>query len=418
GNGYDADGAFGQLNDLWRFSVSTGKWIWVGGSDKVNAQPVYGTLGVASVVNDPGARHAAISWTDNRGKFWMFGGQGYYSDLWQFDPAEGVWTWMGGSAVPNEPGVYGTLGASSTANRPGARAYGQGWTDALGNLWLFGGDGVDGYGNSGPLNDLWKFDTVRKDWTWMGGSDEKNKSGIYGVPGQQSAGNIPGSRRGSTGWRAANGDLWLFGGTSIGPDGFAERDDLWRIVLEKKVSVDPIFTWLAGTNTFNAPGVYESKGTPSPASYPGSRTVAAGWTDALGNFWMYGGARAKDNVGGYDLLDDLWRYTPGTGLWTWESGTSTGNQTPVYGLKGVAAQENRPGARLSSMSWIGSSGDLWIFGGGVFGSGESNDLWKYNVRTGLWTWLTGGSGASAGNYGIKGTGSPSAVPGARSLGAA
>ncbi|MFM7195158.1 MAG: kelch repeat-containing protein, partial [Bacteroidota bacterium] len=225
GNGYDADGAFGQLNDLWRFSVSTGNWIWVGGSDKVNAQPVYGTLGVASVVNDPGARHAAISWTDNRGKFWMFGGQGYYSDLWQFDPAEGVWTWMGGSAVPNEPGVYGTLGASSTANRPGARAYGQGWTDALGNLWLFGGDGVDGYGNSGPLNDLWKFDPVRKDWTWMGGSDEKNKSGIYGVPGQQSAGNIPGSRRGSAGWRAANGDLWLFGGTSIGPDGFAERDD-------------------------------------------------------------------------------------------------------------------------------------------------------------------------------------------------
>jgi hypothetical protein len=31
------------------------------------------------------------------------------------------------------------------------------WTDTKGNLWLFGGDGID-FGNKwGYLNDLWKF---------------------------------------------------------------------------------------------------------------------------------------------------------------------------------------------------------------------------------------------------------------------
>jgi hypothetical protein len=27
-----------------------------------------------------------------------------------------------------------------------------------GNLWHFGGEGIDGYGTTGQLNDLWKFD--------------------------------------------------------------------------------------------------------------------------------------------------------------------------------------------------------------------------------------------------------------------
>jgi hypothetical protein len=40
---------------------------------------------------------------------------------------------------------------------PGARFGAHSWTDASGNLWLFGGQGGDATGNVGYLNDLWKY---------------------------------------------------------------------------------------------------------------------------------------------------------------------------------------------------------------------------------------------------------------------
>ena len=35
---------------------------------------------------------------------------------------------------------------------------------------VFGGFGNDGVGNSGVLNDLWKFNPATSEWTWMAGS--------------------------------------------------------------------------------------------------------------------------------------------------------------------------------------------------------------------------------------------------------
>jgi hypothetical protein len=54
---------------------------------------VYGTQGVAATTNVPGARWLAVSWIDNSGNFWLFGG-GYSStagsvdlnDLWRYQP--------------------------------------------------------------------------------------------------------------------------------------------------------------------------------------------------------------------------------------------------------------------------------------------------------------------------------------------
>jgi len=55
------------------------------------------------------------------------------------------------------PGAYGTLGISAAGNAPGGREDTVGWTDANGNLWLFGGSGVDATGMVDWLNDVWKF---------------------------------------------------------------------------------------------------------------------------------------------------------------------------------------------------------------------------------------------------------------------
>ena len=53
---------------------------------------------------------------------------------------------MGGSNVIAQPGVYGTQGVAAPTNFPGARWLAVGWTDAVGQLWLFGGTGFDSLG--------------------------------------------------------------------------------------------------------------------------------------------------------------------------------------------------------------------------------------------------------------------------------
>ena len=44
------------------------------------------------------------------------------------------------------------------------------WTDSSGNLWLFGGYGVDANGLESGLNDLWEFNPSTNEWAWMGGA--------------------------------------------------------------------------------------------------------------------------------------------------------------------------------------------------------------------------------------------------------
>ena len=120
--------AEGNLNDLWEFSPTAKTCTWMGGSNTANHTGVYGTLGTPAATNVPGARGAAVSWTDGSGKFWLFGGGGYDSagtqgdlnDLWEFNPRTKEWTWVSGSNTVNAVGVYGTQGVASASNVPGA----------------------------------------------------------------------------------------------------------------------------------------------------------------------------------------------------------------------------------------------------------------------------------------------------------
>ena len=65
------------------------------------------------------------------------------------------------------------------------------------------------------------------------------------------------------------------------------------------------------------------------------------------------------------------------------------------------------------MTWVDTSGNLWLFGG----SGITNswsDLWKYSISTNEWTWEKGpNTGNNTGNYGYIGYENAANYPGSR-----
>src|SRR5665213_2231910 len=185
-------------NDLWMLNPSTAQWTLVRASNPLvgnganDVAGVYGTLGTPSALDTPGGRLGSVTWTDASGHLWLFGGfgidsagtGGYLNDLWEFNPTTSAWTWITGSTAVTHPngqaGVYGTLGTAASTNTPGARMRALSWTDSHGNLWLFGGYGVDSADAVGELNDLWMFNTASGEWTWMAGAN--NFGGLQGIP--------------------------------------------------------------------------------------------------------------------------------------------------------------------------------------------------------------------------------------------
>jgi N-acetylneuraminic acid mutarotase len=382
----------------------TREWTWVNGADTANGAGVYGAQGVAAAANVPGARQASVSWTDSGGNLWLFGGTGLntLNDLWKYSPGTGEWTWMGGSdSALQTAGVYGTRGTAAASNMPGARAYSAAWTDAAGNLWLFGGSGYGADGAVlGSLNDLWMYAVSSGEWTWVSGSTAVNSKPVYGTQGVAAATNVPGARAGSVAWFDATGNLWLFGGSGYDANGASGLlNDLWQFSPSSGQ-----WTWMSGANVQGRSGSYGTQGAAATTNLPGSRQYALSWADSSGNLWLFGG-NGYDSNGSLNPLNDLWRYNTSTNQWTWVGGSNIAQAMGAYGTLGMAAATNVPGAREAGVSWIDGSGTLWLFGGLGYaggGSGTLNDLWSYSPSAGQWTWVDGANTANAlGAYGTQ-----------------
>jgi N-acetylneuraminic acid mutarotase len=401
-------------------ATPTQVWTWVGGPDYVSSAGVYGTQATAAASNTPGARRAAIAWTDMAGNFWLFGGYGtdvtvgtigLLNDLWEYSPAVGQWVWQGGSDTTGAAASYGSLDTPLASNNPGAREGAAEWADGSGNLWLFGGDSLAGQ-SSQVFNDLWEYDPMSTQWTWMGGSSSAGNAGNYGALGSAVASNLPPARTGAVSWVDGSGMFWLFGGAQLSSSGgpVAVFNDLW--------SFNPgtgLWTWVAGGNQPNAAGVYGTEGIAAPGNVPGGRMGGSAWLDNSGNVWLFGGLGLDQN--GFSVqYNDLWEYSGGE--WTWVNGSNVPNATGVFGTQGVPAATNIPGARVGAVSWKDSAGNLWLFGGYGYDADENpqdlSDLWEYNLSTALWTWISGTQYiATPGTYGTQGMPASNNTPGAR-----
>jgi hypothetical protein len=447
-------------------------WTWIDGGKTAGATglPQYGQFPPSAptttpnpLTNTPGTRYGAAGWTDRFGNLFLFGGTGFElsggtpPDTHEF-PMNDMWvcvTFLDGCQWQLVGGYDTTNGAAIQANAklelqpgsysgtvfPGARLGVATWTDTAGNLWMFGGSDGGSF-----LNDFWEYDTTAFNgnnytategtWVLVSGSGATDQAGVY------TGGTlVPGARTNAVTWTDASGNFWLFGGSgadSLGHLGYL--NDLWEYTSGHWV-------WVSGgvTNTRNLNGIYGTQGVAATTNMPGGRQEAAGWADANGNLWLFGG-EGEDKSGtdnGNGILNDLWMYNIASAKWTWVAGSNVANQTGVYptqqvvgsaatttaaGSCGLAVGDTSlgndvvsctpiseagavPGSRWSPGAWIDSNGSLWLFGGwgldstGTNGNGALNDLWVYTPNStpgqlGTWTWVKGSNtGAQSGSYG-------------------
>ena len=452
-------------------------WTWIDGTNTAGtiAAPQYGSFPNSlpattpnPYTNTPGSRYGAAGWTDKAGNLWLFGGNGWelagnaspstyigaMNDLWVCQLNFGGFTldycqWqlvgaynvtLGAGIYANaqneqQPGSYVSVGSAGT---PGGRWGAATWTDNAGNLWMFGGNG-NGYG---LFNDLWEFDTSSftpsnplsytsntGQWIWKGGSNLSDQGGTYtGAAGSL----VPGARVNATYWKDSSGNFWLFGGYGYdqnGNEGYL--NDLWEYTSGNWVFV-------AGGTTFNQLGNYGAQGTAASSNIPGGRHEGAGWADANGNLWLFGG-EGEDSVGTANgILNDLWMYNIVSNQWTFVMGSDKANQTGVYESSPAVGPVNTtnaagtcgltigdpelscgsistggalPGSRWGASAWIDAGGNFWLLGGwgldstATNGNGALNDLWVYTPNTtagqpGTWVWIKGSNtGSDNGVYG-------------------
>ncbi len=402
-----------------------GQWVWLGGDSTTNSAGNFGTQGIASLTNQPPALGAMGKWTDKNGNFWFYGGVDdnngvVHNDLWKYNPVTHEWTWMTGTGIGNDAGDYGTQGVELPSNRPPCRHDFTTWVDSSGNFWMFGG--MSGWYT---YSDLWKYDVTANEWTWIKGPNTYGDIGSFGIQGVPDSSNNPQCSYEGSGWTDNAGDLWLFG--------FTFNSSLWRYNIATNT-----WTWMKGSN-YTGPylsselPVYGKEGVEDSANNPGIRSNFWSWNDNNGNFWLFGGF--VNILGGFiiNTKNDLWRFNPVNGNWTWMNGDSSNSASSsfnIYGTKCISNPGNMSVGRDNNggASWTDTDGNLWMFGGlggGTYAQpgGLFNDLWMYCIIANQWTWKGGdncnryitpdSAEAAPGSWGVLGVSSAANKPGAR-----
>ena len=165
GDGYDANGSFGFLNDTWKYDIASNQWQFISGSTTASDNGKF-----FGMDNLPSGRGGMAYWADAGNRFWIFGGFGLDSqnperrnlqDLWRFNPQNKTWQLRDGDTIGGSPGQYGVPGQASPDYLAGSRFEGVSWAGDDGALWLLGGFGKGASDQiEGRLNDLWRIEPI------------------------------------------------------------------------------------------------------------------------------------------------------------------------------------------------------------------------------------------------------------------
>jgi N-acetylneuraminic acid mutarotase len=467
GYGLDSTGLLGDLNDLWEFDPGTNQWAWMSGSTLQGQRGSEGTQGIASFQTSPGGRNEAAGWTDGNGNLWLIGGYGFSSqesfvptlgDFWEFQLNASGFPAAAEPTISPAGGTYTSVQSVTLSDStPGAVIYyiinsNAPPTEYTGAIAVNSSEAIQaiavasGYADSSaasasyvlslpappaptfnpPPGTYYGIQTVTI-------SDATSYATIYYTT-DGSTPTVNSNVYSGSFWVASTGTIKAIAVTSGGAISTMASGTFTILPVPPNT-----WTWVRG-NPFaiDPTGTYGELGLALAQNYPGGRTAAASWTDANGNFWLFGGS-GIDAIGNQGALNDLWEYRPGAqiqdGRWVWMGGSNTLSCTPqvamtcpgqpgVYGTQGQPAAGNIPGGRMGAVTWVDGSGNLWLFGGlggqlqtyaGSHGvETYFNDLWKFNPSTDQWTWISGGSaGNQFGVYGTMGSPATGNVPGGR-----
>jgi hypothetical protein len=129
-------------------------------------------------------------------------------------------------------------------------------------------------------------------------------------------------------------------------------NDLWEYTMAAKE-----WNWISGSNTANNAGNYGTKGIPGTSVVPPSRYGSSCAVDPVsGDLIVFGG------LGSSGPFNDVFRYSFSTSMWTWISGTNTGNSPGTPGTIGVADTSNAPPGLLE-FAMMNNKGTVYIYGG-------------------------------------------------------
>jgi N-acetylneuraminic acid mutarotase len=380
GAGIGAINNYGVLNDLWSFDIFTNNWTWLKGSNAVDPAANFGSIGVSSSANVPAAKSYSSTWTYN-GKLYLFGSYGVVTnvtrnDLWEYNPSTNNWTWLKGSNSAYVQGQYGSLGVPANTNMPGGRYNGSSWV-YNNKLYLFGGRGLATTSITGDLNDLWEYNPITNNFTWIKGRNVINKPGIYDALLR------PGARSGALSWDY-NNKLYLMGGSGFDENGTTgSMNDLWEYNPATN-----LWAWLKGSKFARSLGSFGTFGVEASTNLPRARSQSATWT-YNNKLYLFGGTTDYVN-----WWSDTWVFDISTNNWTWINGPLIPDVYGSYGTLGIENALNYPGSRESATSWAYNN-KLYLFGGlgkGIRGDrGNLNDIWEFNPVTNSWLWSNGPS---------------------------
>lgn len=308
------------------------------------------------------------------------------------------WAWMYGDSNFITHAHYGIKGVPSINNYPGFRYWTMNWKDTSNNFWVFGGFNIQ----ANKMNDLWRYDFSTNEWTWMSGDTIVNQHGVYSPKGVSSPINTPGARQKGITWVDKENNLWLYGGDGYVADTLGYINDFWKYNISTNE-----WTWVNGdSNGCWQFGDYGTKGVYSILNNPAARRDAGSWTDSVGNLWLFGGQTPS-----WGSRNDLWKYDISLNQWMWVKGDMAGNEFAVWGTKGVPDINSKPRGKSAAVYWIDNFGNFWVWGNG-------QDMWRYEMATNTWTWMSGDTmGNIIADYGEKFISAPNNIPPAISSGA-
>ena len=276
------------------------------------------------------------------------------------------WTWLQGDKLVDPHG---------SKNNPGGRS---GTTTFLQSdrsaIWMFGGERKAGQSPT-VTSDLWKLDITTFQWTLVhNGTAKKDKT--------------PGARQLAAGCGIQSLYFVMFGG--LGENGQALGDTWIYYIPESK--------WYTLEAMQQRMGVMVEGNKTSPPA----RGDAAVWCQDGKNLVMFGGF-GSDNK----LRHDMWVFSLSTMTWMQMESSSKLPADPSFIKHLISYPDGRSGAT----TW-NSHDNFYMYGGNLqhnnvrskhLNTGNSGDMWLYNLEEDNWKLLSGHKGicTRTGEFGVK-----------------